>query len=658
MILHTFDLGISEAATHFVGLKERELRDSEARFRLLVDGVRDYAIIMLDPQGHVVSWNSGAERIKGYREDEIVGKHVSAFYLPEEIATDRPRRALELAATEGRYEDDGWRVRKDGSRFRAHVTVTALRDESGALHGFSKVTRDVSERIAVEERFRALVDTVVDGVITIDDRGRIQSFNSSAERIFGYRLHEVLGRHVRMLMPEPYRTEHDQYMENYRRTGVPRVIGVGREVVGQRKDGSVFPLDLAVSELGAAGKRLYTGVVRDITDRKRLERELQQHAKDLEAANRHKDQFIGILGHELRNPLAAMSASIELLKRRTDDPALVARTGDVIARQAQHLARLVDDLLDLTRITRGTLTLRMERVELLGLVQQAVEIMAAHTEQRGQRVALHGSGPDAIWLDADPARVTQAVANLLHNASKFSPSGAVIDVTVSLQDAEAVVEVRDPGAGIQPEFLPKVFELDAGYTSGDGGPQAGLGIGLQLVRRLTELHGGQVRAQSEGAGRGSTFAIRLPAPHRGTGSTARPPEPAAASPRAPAAAADVLVVDDNVDAATSLAQLLEVLGHRVRVAHTGLDGIQRAQAQPPHLLLLDIGLPDLDGWEVARRLRREPTLAATRIIALTGHGQPAHREQSQAAGMDGHLTKPLQIADLETLLQAPPRSGG
>ena len=649
VVLHTFDMGVSEAAIHFVGLQERDLRESEARFRLLVDGVRDYAIIMLDPQGHVVSWNSGAQRIKGYDESEILGKHFSAFFPEEDVAADKPGRALATATMQGRYEDDGWRVRKDGTRFRAHVTVTALHDPEGRLRGFSKVTQDMTERKVIEERFRSLVDTVVDGVITIDGQSLIQSFNAAAERIFGYAAYEVIGRHVRMLMPEPYQSEHDQYMQNYRRTGVRRVIGIGREVVGRRKDGSTFPMDLAVSAFGSDAQRLYTGIVRDITERKRLEQELRQRALDLEAANHQKDQFIGMLGHELRNPLAAINSSVEVLKRRAGDRAIVERTQEVIGRQIHHLVRLVDDLLDLTRIRRGALTLRIERVELKRLVRQAVEVVAAQTELRQQRVLVHESSADEIWLDADPTRLTQAIANLLHNASKFSDNGTVIDVFVQLHDAEALVKVRDHGAGIAADLLPNVFDLFASGVRWVAGVQGGLGIGLQLVRTLIELHGGRVEAHSEGLGKGSTFSLRLPAPNRGARGAGTP---AVQVTTTPVVAADVLVVDDNVDAATSLGELLKLIGHHVRVAHTGESAIEQAFARPPNLLLLDISLPDLDGYEIARRLRRDPRLATTCIIALSGHGQAADRELSLAAGMNGHRTKPLSLADLQPLLAA------
>ena len=266
-------------------------RPSEECYRLLMDGVKDYAILMLDPTGHVVTWNTWAEHIKGYRAAEAIGKHFSLFYPAEDVAGGKPERELEIAAAEGRLEDDGWRVRKDGSRFWANVVISALRNDAGELTGFAEVVRDMTERRAgedalreAEERMRSVVNHVIDGIITIDERGMVESFNPAAEKIFGLPSVEVVGRNVKMLMPEPYHSGHDGYLTNYFRTHQPKIIGIGREVEGLRSDGSTFPMELAVSEFKLAGRRFFTGIVRDITRRKQLEVERARYLENVSEA--------------------------------------------------------------------------------------------------------------------------------------------------------------------------------------------------------------------------------------------------------------------------------------------------------------------------------------------------------------------------------------
>src|SRR5208337_1746251 len=254
-------------------------------------GVKDYAILMLDPTGHVVTWNTWAEHIKGYRAAEAIGKHFSLFYPAEDVAGGKPERELEIAAAEGRLEDDGWRVRKDGSRFWANVVISALRNDAGELTGFAEVVRDMTERRAgedalreAEERMRSVVNHVIDGIITINERGMVESFNPAAEKIFGYPAVEVVGRNVKILMPEPYHSGHDGYLTNYFRTHQPKIIGIGREVEGLRSDGSTFPMELAVSEFKLAGRRFFTGIVRDITRRKQLEVERARYLENVSEA--------------------------------------------------------------------------------------------------------------------------------------------------------------------------------------------------------------------------------------------------------------------------------------------------------------------------------------------------------------------------------------
>ena len=646
IILHTIQLGVAEAATHFVEIQEEQLRDSEERFRLLVDSVKDYAIFMLDTEGRISSWNKGAQRLKGYSADEIIGKSFAVFYPPEDQREGRPQRALAMASEEGRFTDEGWRVRQDGTRFRAYVVVTAMRDEAGVLRGFSKVTRDVSERMAHDERYRSVVNTVLDGIVTIDEQSVIHTFNPAAERMFGYPVGEVLGRHVTMLMPEPYRGEHDQYMQNYFRTGGPKVMGVGREVVGQRKDGTTFPMELAVGQFQTNDGLFFTGIVRDITDRIRLETELRSRADELSQQNERKDEFLAVLGHELRNPMAAIRAATEVLRLRMGDDPIAARSRDVITRQTMHLVRLVDDLLDVARLNKGQLKLKLEQVDLASLVQQAVDTVQPHTEERKQRVVCHL--PSAVVpVLVDPARIVQALSNLLHNASKFS-GPSTIDVTVTSDGRWAHAHVADHGAGMEPELLSQVFDLFARGVRWVNHMQSGLGIGLKLSKNFAELHGGTLKASSPGAGKGSTFTLSLPI-HAAQGVGAMPDESGVA-PQGPQSRR-VLVVDDNVDAAGALVDMLLLWGHEAEAVFAGRPAVARAQAWRPEVVLLDISLPDIDGYEVARQLRsQDGSPHVLHLVAITGFGQEGDKERSRRAGFDDHLTKPVDLDALHQLL--------
>jgi len=393
----------------------------------------------------------------------------------------------------------------------------------------------------------------------------------------------------------------------------------------------------------AAGRLVaYTKVMRDLTEQKRAEDSLKE-------ADRAKDEFLALLAHELRNPLAPIRTALEIQRSPGADPAAVDRAREMMARQLGHMVRLIDDLLDVGRITRGRIELKKERVDLGTVLDAAVETSRSLIEA-GRHDLTQSRPPHPVFLDADTTRLGQVVSNLLNNAAKYTPQGGRIELTAELAgDREVVVRVGDNGAGISAEMLPRVWGL---FTQADrtlGREQGGLGIGLTLVKRLVELHGGSVAARSDGLGRGSEFIVRLPladAPY---------PTPASDRPgtmRPTAAHRRVLVVDDNVDGADSLAMLLALHGHTTRVARDGPTGLSEAEEFRPDVVLLDIGLPGLDGFEVARRLRSRFGTQDLRIIAQTGWGQEADRERSRAAGFDLHLVKPIDPTELLRIIGA------
>ncbi|MBI3946035.1 MAG: response regulator [Armatimonadetes bacterium] len=378
-------------------------------------------------------------------------------------------------------------------------------------------------------------------------------------------------------------------------------------------------------------------------------REVERLNADLRAANerlreedRRKDEFLAMLAHELRNPLGAILGASQLLAHHHANPERLARARDVIDRQARHMARLLDDLLDVSRVARGRVQLKKERLNIADVAEGAAQ--AAEPLIQSKRHALHFSvPPEAMWVEGDPDRLQQVIGNLLSNAARYTDVGGRIWLTITREGSDAVIRVRDTGIGIHPELLPRVFDLFVQAERSPDRRQGGLGLGLTLARRLTEMHGGCIEAHSGGLEEGSEFTVRLPA-------LAAPGQPARArAPAAPAVRRRILLVDDNADMAGMLAGLLELEGHAVRVALSGPAALELAAASPPDVVLLDIGLPGMDGYEVARRLRALDGVAHARLVALTGYGKEQDRLRSREAGFDAHLTKPV---DLDALRRA------
>ena len=492
----------------------------EALFRMLVESVRDYAIFMLDPLGRVATWNAGAERIKGYTASEIIGHHFSQFYPKVDVDGGKCEWELDLAIRDGRFEDEGWRVRKDGTQFWANVVISAVRNNEGELIGFSKVTRDLTERKRVEEERAA--------------------------------------------------------------------------------------------RLAA------------------------------EQANRAKDEFLAMLGHELRNPLAPIVTALQLMKLRNDGK--MTRETQVIERQVQHMMHLVDDLLDVARITRGKVELRRRPIDIRNVVASAIEIASPLIEQRNHYFNVEVPSRELV-VDGDAARLTQVIANLLTNAAKYTDPSGHIWVDARQRGGEIVVEVRDDGSGIEPEQVSGIFDLFVqGREQGKDRASGGLGIGLALVKGLTELHGGSVEAMSDGLGRGATFRVRLPAVDQPSARLTREVH----VPNVPGRR-KVLVVDDNEDARVLLAEALADLGHDVQSASDGPSALEMVKQFKPDVAVLDIGLPVMDGYQLGGKLREELG-QALRLYALTGYGQPNDRDRSAQAGFSGHFVKPISIDALHEVI--------
>jgi len=626
--------------------KAREIPGLDDPLKLLVESVQDYAIFLLDREGHVVTWNPGAQRIKGYSAPEILGRHFSVFYPQEALDRRWPQHELEVAAKEGRFEEEGWRVRKDGRLFWASVGITALRDASGEVRGFAKITRDLTERRRQEEllrqseeRFRLLIEAVNDyAIFMLDTQGRVASWNAGAERIKGYRADEIIGEHFRIFYTEDARARRWPEEELRRAREQGRFEDEGPRL---RKDGTIFWANVVITPVydHRGVLRGFAKITRDMSEKKRVEA--------LESADRQTQEFLAVLAHELRNPLAPIANALTLLARKpTTDPAeLWVR--EVLARQTAQLGRLVEDLLDVSRITRSALVLDRKPADVRPIVRHAADASKQWFDQR-QQTFLMSLPEERLVAEVDEVRLGQIVQNLLHNAAKYTPEGGRIELGVSREGGEIVIRVRDNGIGMTPEMLSSAFELFKQAQQGLDRAQGGLGVGLTLVQRLVRMHGGTVQARSNGVGHGSEFIVRLPP--RTEPAIVRPVADGSSS-SAGGARRRILVVDDNRDAAQALRLLLEGDGHEVQVAADGPSGLALARQFRPDVALLDIGLPGMNGYELARRMREERSLEGTLLIAVTGYGQMHDRARASACGFHHHLVKPVEFGALQRLLR-------
>jgi signal transduction histidine kinase/ActR/RegA family two-component response regulator len=538
------------------------------------------------------------------------------------------------------YDEDTWFT----------FSYSPVRDDSGAIAGVycacvETTAQVLAERYRNEENQR-LVELFeqAPGIIAVL-RGPEQVFeltNSSYRQLMGGR--QLVGLPVRDAVPEVEGQGFFELLDEVYRTGKPFV---GRTLPLRIQRGPNAQMEELYIDFIYQPIRDATGAVAgifvegsDVTVRKKVEDELR-------AANRQKDQFLAMLAHELRNPLAPITTAAQLLKQGRLEPKAAQHASEIIARQAEHMTELVNDLLDVSRVTRGLVTLEREHLDINAIVASAVEQVRPLVESRRHSLTLQLSGEPAHVL-GDRTRLVQVISNILNNAAKYTPTGGRITLTVAPHEEQVEVSVRDNGVGIEPDVLPYIFEL---FTQAERTPdrsQGGLGIGLALVKSLVALHGGSVQARSEGSGQGSDFVIRLP---RLAGpNIAQADETRTAAQVDPEAPLRVLVVDDNIDASLMLSTLLELQGHSVCVEHDGRNALRRARLQRPQVLLLDIGLPDMDGYELARRMREMPETANAVLVALTGYGQGQDKKMAQEAGFNHHLVKPASMEQVGEIL--------
>ena len=492
-----------------------------------------------------------------------------------------------------------------------------------------------------DEQYALLMECVTDyAIFLMDADGRVAAWNAGAERIFGYSEEEALG------LPFANFFHPDDRLKDLHGKELHLAVKNGRAADDKwhlRKDGSQFWASGITTALrdDDGDLRGFAKVTRDRTERKMAEESLRD-------ANRRKEEFLAVLAHELRGPLAPVASSVQMLRLLASGNPVADQAHATIERQIKHLTRLVDDLLDISRINLGKFNIKKETLELAQVVAQAVEASRPLIDARKHTLTLM-LPHHPIRVDGDSARLTQVFNNLLTNSAKYTPEGGRIWLSAAQEDDAAIVRVHDTGLGISSETLPTIFDLFAQADRAKDVDEGGLGIGLSLVKSLVELHGGSVSAYSEGPGKGCEFVVRLPLSAGEAPQDTANPLPNGA-PVAAAQACRVLVVDDNLDAANSLSILAQAWGHQTRVAHEGLRALEIASEFRPDVVLLDLGLPGMTGLELAERLRQEPGLEETFLVALTGYGAEEDRRRTSEVGFDAHLVKPADLGELQNLL--------
>ncbi|PYQ26935.1 MAG: hybrid sensor histidine kinase/response regulator [Acidobacteria bacterium] len=633
---------------------------------LLLDAVQDYAIFLLSPVGQIQSWNRGAERTFGYEAPEILGKHFSTFYGPEDQAARKPQMELSVAESEGRIEDEGWRVRKDGARFWANTVITAWRDKTGVLRGFAKVTRDLTKHREAEERlrqseemFRLLVQSVKDyAIFMLDPGGNIATWNEGARRLKGYERDEIVGRHFSIFYPEADVRNGKPGWELEEAIKNGSVEDEGWRV---RKNGTRFWANVVITAVFDEHRQLrgFAKVTRDFTERKEKEeaqralmeqREARLAAEEekrraetgyriAQEANRAKDEFLMTLSHELRTPMTAILGWTRLLPSLPPNEESFRDAVSSIMRGAQLQARLIDDVLDVSRIMSGKLRMSVENIDVAKLINASIEAVRPSADAKGIRITTElAAGLGAIT--GDPTRLQQVIWNLLTNAVKFTPRNGSVEVRSARTASHVEICVRDSGEGIEGHFLPHIFEPFRQAENPSTRVHGGLGLGLSIVRYLVEAHGGTVSAESEGRGKGATFIITLP-----VGAVRTAPKPGSLDVPADEMIEKslrglrILIVDDDREARQMIRAVLLQAGAEVIAVDTAQRALEELGMRTADVLVTDIAMPSMDGYALVREVREQKQHDQMKIAALSAF--PSGRVNATSSGFDEFLSKPI-----------------
>jgi PAS domain S-box-containing protein len=621
---------------------EQYLRRERETLEVTLKSIGD-AVIVTDVTGRVTFLNTVAERVTGWSMADARDQPFEKVFRIVNEFTDKPvehpvAKVLETGGIVG-LANHTILISRDGRRIPIDDSGAPVRLANGELIGIVVVFRDVTERKRAELArawLAAIVESSDDAIASKTLDGIVTSWNPAATRLFGYEPDEIIGKPITTIIPPELHAEEVEILARLRHG--ERIDHY--ETLRLAKDGRHIAISLTISPIRGEDNTVIgaSKIARDIRERKRNEGLLRE-------ADRRKDEFLATLAHELRNPLAPICAAAELLKHaKSLAPELRAATA-ILERQARQMTHLVDDLLDVSRITSGRIRLHPEPVELKELLKAVIDTYRHSAEAARHQVALAASA-ESVYVSGDRIRLTQIISNVFHNAVKYTPPGGKIEIALRTQDQHAVVSVRDNGMGIPPEMLDHIFEPFAQLDKSYERPDAGLGIGLTLAKRLVDLHGGRIEARSAGRGQGTEFVIHLPAI---AAAPVKREEPRRTD-RELSLSCRVLIADDNHDAAVSLSMLLQSMGHDTRVVHDGIEALEAAELFRPDVVLLDIGMPRLNGYETARRMASQPWAATTQIVAVTGWGQETDRQRAKDAGFHRHLVKPVDLDALREVM--------
>ena len=630
---------------------------SEHQLRQILDTMPP-KIATTKPNGEVDYFNPQWSEYTGLAFDQLKGKGWKQVIHPEDV-TEHVRLWRQSIQTSLPFEFES-RLRRADGEYRWHISrAVPLKGESGQITMWVGSNADVHDmkqaEVAVhvsENRYRRLFEAAKDGILILDsNHGKIVDVNPFMSDLLGYSREEFIGKEMWEIGLFRDKSTNEAAVRGLQESGylryehMPLVTKAGRQV----------QVEIVANVYQEDQQKVIQCNIRNITERSHMEDLLRSQAVEMSDLHRRKDEFLAMLSHELRSPLAPIANAVQLLSLQPETETLIHKKArDIIERQLGQLKHLVDDLLEVSRITTGRVQLRKERVTVNRIVQGAVETARPLIEQRGHTLTVTIL-PPPIWLDADPSRLEQVIVNLLTNAAKYTEEGGQIHLTAQMEGSECVLRVRDNGVGISPTLLPRIFDLFTQAERSLDRSQGGLGIGLALVQRLTELHGGTVEVQSV-LGQGSEFIVRLPLHGDEKRVIAGDVDGGLESPHAPLPPQlRVLVVDDNVDTVLSFSMLLQAAGHEVRTAHDGLTAVQISLDYRPDVMLLDIGLPGLNGYEVAKRVREQPQLRDVVLVALTGYGQDSDRATSLQAGFNHHMVKPASFEQIKQILASVPR---
>ena len=654
-------VGISTDVTQ---LREAEtrLRSSEARFR----GVYEHtptAIVITDASGRFSECNRAWRDLLGYSDDELRRLDLVDLLHPEDREANRAEVARLRRGEVPHFEIENRYVRKDGRPVWVRKFVSLIRDAQGEPAHVVALVTDMTERhraqveiVAQKDLLKTVTDTATTAIFVMDASSYLTFMNPAAEAMTGWTQEESRGRVLHDLIhhTRPDGSPYPMPECPIDRARPERAEVRDHEDVFVRRDGTFFPVLVSARPVFGDDPALGTVIeVRDISREKELEAENARAMTELQDASRRKDEFLAMLAHELRNPLAPIRNAAHVLRMVAHGEPRVAMARDIIDRQVAHMTRLIDDLLDVSRITRSKIELKKERLLLREVVENAVEASRPVLEAARHTMAVN-AGAD-VWVEGDRARLVQVLTNLLTNAAKFTPRGGHVALRVTRAGTDVAISVRDTGVGIQKDAQQRIFDLFQQENVSLERAHGGLGIGLTLVKRLVEMHGGTVSVASEGAGKGAEFTVTLPV----LAEAAPRIEDASRTPREGSGPMRVLIVEDNEDAAESFRLLLELNGHVVRVARDGLEGLRAFEEFAPEVAFVDLGLPGIDGFGVAERVR---SIAGRRpvLVAISGYGRDEDKRRAREAGFDAHMTKPVDHDRVEAFLQelaGSPRAG-